>query len=73
MICTQFYSFKYSYLIQIICTVIWYQIFLSNTNNLHMFYGFKYTYPILIINSVGNRFSNPSSNPGWGWLHFTYH
>ena len=31
--CTQLYDIKYSYQIQIMLTVRWFQVFLSNTNN----------------------------------------
>ena len=42
---------NYSKLMIIVCynTVVWFQVFLCNTNNFKLFYGFKYSYQILII------------------------
>ena len=39
--CTLLYDFKYSYVIEIIYTHIWSQVFLSNINNLYTILWFQ--------------------------------
>ena len=47
IICIDLYDIKHSYVIKIVCIVIWYKVFVSNTNNLH-----RFIYQAFLFNTI---------------------